>query len=331
VDPNKAMPISYRWPPHSLSGSPITSARFPSHRQTRPSVRGTPSGRTTSSSIQQDGSGQLIFLGAVASQQHDATSPDADLGKAPISHRPDRGTSVERGSRVQNGTCTIDRPRSSKAVRSPQDFRHCGSVATGTTKAGAHTVGPACVEALPGWGLDAWQPKGWSEAQWGRDGVWLEPFTAMDASHTLSQLYRHYHRLDLHAERHGHAGGGNLPMSHAVQGGGDEAMVESPCGHAACSLATVCIVEELEKSTAAYVRGRGADTFRLFATKRAITALRVTPQPISSDADVDSLGLGALPSCRSAGCPECALAASTIVGQLSGPIVMLHDCRHQEC
>ena len=43
---------------------------------------------------------------------------------------------------------------------------------------------------------------------------------------------------------------------------------------------------------AAYVRGRGVDTFRMFNTSRAVGTIAASSFPLTSDADVDRLPLG---------------------------------------
>ena len=55
---------------------------------------------------------------------------------------------------------------------------------------------------------------------------------------------------------------------------------------------SACIVEQLELSMAAYVRGRGVDTFRMFNTTRAVGTVAAASFPLKSDEDVDRLPLG---------------------------------------
>lgn len=57
----------------------------------------------------------------------------------------------------------------------------------------------------------------------------------------------------------------------------------------------VCFVQQLQETLKGYVRGRGADAFRIFGTRRAITALEAAAEPLRSAADVDDLQLGAQP------------------------------------
>lgn len=168
--------------------------------------------------------------------------------------------------------------------------------ASAVLSASAHAPFPppgvdmAAVEALQGWGLHSWQPPGWAPNQWGLYGNWLEPFSRKDAQQTLVKVYAHYHRMDPDAAE------AAMAAKHHAAGAAATAASSSKrvCGHPVCGAAAVCIIDELERSLGAYVRGRGADTFRLFGTKRAITTLRGVSRALTSDADVDSLGLGML-------------------------------------
>ena len=150
--------------------------------------------------------------------------------------------------------------------------------------------------------LTDWQPAGWTAADWGEAGVWLEPFALSSVHNTLGQLYRHYHRLDmaepprvdlpLSASQSpivASLPGARAPTSPSQA----QAGAAVPCGHPACASASVCIVNELEKTTQQYIKGRGVDTFRLFATKRALAAVQTHDRPLESDEDVDKLHLGA--------------------------------------
>jgi hypothetical protein len=159
----------------------------------------------------------------------------------------------------------------------------------------------------PGAGLTDWQPAGWTAADWGAGGVWLEPFALSSVQDTLGQLYRHYHRLDLQTPGRSDRppSASQSPVSNAVTASHTSAAppaskvtgapvgAVAPCEHAACAHASVCIVRELEKTTEQYVKGRGVDTFRLFATKRAVGMLLNHTQPLATDEDVDRLQLGA--------------------------------------
>jgi hypothetical protein len=47
----------------------------------------------------------------------------------------------------------------------------------------------APVATVQGWGLEAWRPQGWSSRDWGKEGVWLEPFDRASAYRSLLKLY----------------------------------------------------------------------------------------------------------------------------------------------
>lgn len=72
------------------------------------------------------------------------------------------------------------------------------------------------------------------------------------------------------------------------------AAAAAACGHRACAAAPVCLVAQLEETLKGYVRGRGADSFRIFGTRRAINTLASATRPLRTPADVDDLSLGAL-------------------------------------
>jgi hypothetical protein len=48
------------------------------------------------------------------------------------------------------------------------------------------------VATIPGWGLERWGPPGWTSADWGARGVWLEPFDLPSVHTTLHALFTHY-------------------------------------------------------------------------------------------------------------------------------------------
>jgi hypothetical protein len=64
---------------------------------------------------------------------------------------------------------------------------------------------------------------------------------------------------------------------------------DRPCSHIACSKVPCCIVRELESSMNLYVKGRGADTFRIWNTQRAVHALEGLMLPLETEEDVDAL------------------------------------------
>jgi hypothetical protein len=170
-----------------------------------------------------------------------------------------------------------------------------------------HSYEPWQKEALPGWGLSTWQPPGWTAAQWGDDEVWLEPYTESEVISTLQQLYQHKHRLDLAGEASPEKLAQPLSASpkaartliqddDAVATGAKDAGEPGAgrtCQHVACRHAPVCIIEGLVENTHQYVKGRGADRFRLFGTQRAISTLQTVDKPLVTEQDVDELGLGA--------------------------------------
>eukprot|EP00892_Ulva_mutabilis_P008549 jgi/Ulvmu1/6066/UM027_0044.1 len=181
--------------------------------------------------------------------------------------------------------------------------------------AGASAGASAAPEAtIPGWGMQRWGRVGWTAQDWGAGGVWLEPYDVVSVKETLEALFTHYHRMDTKGEETGEEGGRSQrlqPHFTGVQepGGTSFAAAQhseaepatgavSPvdaeaCAHAACSAVPVCFVQQLQETLKGYVRGRGADSFRLFGTRRAITALESATTPIRSAADVDNLHLGA--------------------------------------
>ena len=170
----------------------------------------------------------------------------------------------------------------------------------------------SCEATIPGWGFDRWRPRGWTSAQWGEQGIWLEPYDKDAVNATLLNLYRHYNRLDLREstpDAQAAASDGEAPATPlsasplALRGAASldglspqsaaSAASGSPCGHVACACAGVCIVEELDKTTRLYVRGRGSDVHRMRATQGAMATLRHTQHSLRTAADVDALGLGA--------------------------------------
>jgi hypothetical protein len=83
------------------------------------------------------------------------------------------------------------------------------------------------------------------------------------------------------------------PSSAAAGTGAASPRRVSKCAHIACCYSSVCIVEQLEVSLKGYVRGRGADTFRMFNTRRAIGTIASASSPLKTEEDVDKLPLGA--------------------------------------
>jgi hypothetical protein len=173
----------------------------------------------------------------------------------------------------------------------------------------------SCPTTVPGWGCKAWQPPEWTSSNWGEHGIWLEPFDSQDVRTTLSLLYNHYNRLDLkggfcsdipdgvcangvsqgHKESTRQASNKQAPISskEQVEYTNKEGSVQgSTCEHIACAHAAVCIVQEMEKMMAMYVRGRANDVHRKRAAQRAISALKGFQRPLDSDADVAALCLG---------------------------------------
>lgn len=88
---------------------------------------------------------------------------------------------------------------------------------------------------------------------------------------------------------------GSAAAAHGAHGGAAAERGAGGCQHAACAAAPVCFVRQMEETLQGYVRGRGADSFRIFGTRRAISALTSATLPIRSAADVDALRLGAHP------------------------------------
>ena len=169
---------------------------------------------------------------------------------------------------------------------------------------GPEEVQPWQREALSCWGLAEWQPPGWTATDWGKDGNWCEPYKADEVAHTLYQLYQHKHRLDLSDDPSPKKDLRPLSASQQPTAADQREAKESSggqssaakCSHQACLRAPVCIVAELQRSMQQYVKGRGADRFRMFGTERAIATLQTAKQPLCTDDDVDALGLGAAPS-----------------------------------
>jgi hypothetical protein len=168
----------------------------------------------------------------------------------------------------------------------------------------------SCEATVPGFGCQRWQPSGWTSSDWGVDGVWLEPYSSEDVFSTLTLLYNHYNRLDVkggvcsysasghldHDVKGGYQGHTPIPVSQGREvsdrSNKDEAMRESRCEHVACAHSAVCIVEEMQKVMAMYVKGRANDVHRMRAAHRAISAVKSFHRPLDTDEDVDELQLG---------------------------------------
>lgn len=245
-------------------------------------------------------------------RQHTDASEEAGRAAPSLPQVTDTATALQASSNAgvaRTGADGLAAAAQLPAV-SAEQIRASGAAAPGT---GSH------LQDAGGHVLQDWQPPGWTSACWGKGGLWLEPYTAADVQDTLAQLYRHYHRLDLQGGRHDRPVSASpqktaaMPPQHQDSPGGASAsplsaetspthMPHSPdapvqeqraqCEHAACQRAPVCIVAELEETTKQYVRNRGQDTFRLFATRKAIARLLEAPGPLAHDEDVDALQLG---------------------------------------